>query len=122
LPTENDNVAIACCRLEQGTSISVSGETTVVTLDHTILEGHRFAVEPIRKGDPLLSWGLPFGCALRDIGALGPLDTPPGQASWFQRKEEHGDSIAPPLIQHCPTIHVQPRVLMLSTRMCSRLC
>jgi hypothetical protein len=34
---------------------------------HTVLEGHRFAVEEIRRGADLLSWGLPFGRALVDI-------------------------------------------------------
>jgi hypothetical protein len=36
-------------------------------LSHTILEGHRFAVEPIGAGEELLSWNLPFGRALRAI-------------------------------------------------------
>ena len=39
----------------------------VASLTHTILEGHRFAIEPIAEGEPLLSWGLPFGRALRAI-------------------------------------------------------
>src|SRR5205085_146815 len=33
------------------------------------LEGHRFAVQPIAAGESLLSWGLPFGAALRDMAA-----------------------------------------------------
>ena len=37
------------------------------SLTHTILEGHRFAIEPIAEGETLLSWGLPFGRALRAI-------------------------------------------------------
>ncbi len=36
-------------------------------LPHTVLEGHRFAVKPIAVGEPLLSWGLPFGFALTAI-------------------------------------------------------
>jgi altronate dehydratase len=65
LPTPEDNVAIACRTLEQGTQIAFKGAT--LTLSHTILEGHRFAVQSIRKGEQLLSWGLPFGLALKEI-------------------------------------------------------
>ena len=65
LPAPEDNVAIACRTLEQGTQISFKG--TTLRLSHTILEGHRFAVHAIRKGEQLLSWGLPFGLALKDI-------------------------------------------------------
>ena len=36
-------------------------------LSHTILEGHRFAIQPILETEPLLSWGLPFGFATRPI-------------------------------------------------------
>jgi len=67
LPTPDDNVAIAIRRLEAGTAISLNSATCV--LAHTVLEGHRFAVRPIAAGEPLLSWGLPFGLALTDISA-----------------------------------------------------
>ena len=66
LPMPNDNVAIATRRLDAGTNISLDGQR--FTLDYTILEGHRFAVQPIRVGEPLLSWGLPFGVAIRHEG------------------------------------------------------
>ncbi|RMF90589.1 MAG: altronate hydrolase, partial [Nitrospinota bacterium] len=65
LPGPTDNVAIAVRRIEAGTEIVYQGRAFV--LSHTVLEGHRFAVMPIAAGEPLLSWGLPFGIALRDI-------------------------------------------------------
>ena len=65
LPAPGDNVAIACRTLEAGTQIGFEGGT--LTLSHTILEGHRFAVQAIRKGEQLLSWGLPFGLAVTEI-------------------------------------------------------
>ena len=65
LPASGDNVAIAVRRLEAGTTLTF-GDTRR-PLAHTVLEGHRFAVEPIAAGAPLLSWGLPFGTALTDI-------------------------------------------------------
>ena len=65
LPLPGDNVAITSQRLEAGTGIRCDGDEFV--LDCTVMEGHRFAVERIAAGEPLLSWGLPFGVALNDI-------------------------------------------------------
>lgn len=65
IPRHGDNVAIATRRLQEGTQIAYGAAR--FTLSNTILEGHRFAVEPIAAGQPLLSWGLPFGVAIRDL-------------------------------------------------------
>ena len=67
LPLPGDNVAIAVSRLEGGSRIEYGD--TAITLSHTVMEGHRFALGPIAAGEPLLSWELPFGVALRDIAA-----------------------------------------------------
>jgi len=66
-PAPGDNVAIATRRLEAGTRIADGDRQW--ELAHTVLEGHRFALEPIANGEALLSWGLPFGVAMRDIVA-----------------------------------------------------
>jgi altronate dehydratase len=65
LPLPGDNVAIATQLLEAGTVIAYGDRT--LTLDYTVMEGHRFAVEAIAPGEPLLSWQLPFGLASRAI-------------------------------------------------------
>ncbi len=65
LPAAGDNVAIAVRQLEAGTGVEHAGSR--FRLSHSVLEGHRFAVMPIRAGEPLLSWGLPFGIAVHDI-------------------------------------------------------
>ena len=65
LPSSGDNVAIAVRRLEAGTAIDCG--SGAFTLSHTVLEGHRFVFEQVRSGEPLLSWGLPFGDANRDL-------------------------------------------------------
>ena len=65
IPLPGDNVAIATLRLNAGTTIAA--EDGQLTLDYTVLEGHRFAVRSIPAGEALLSWGLPFGRAIRDI-------------------------------------------------------
>ncbi len=65
LPAPGDNVAIAARRLERGTVLQC-GERRFA-LQTTVLEGHRFVFAPVAAGSPLLSWGLPFGDAARDL-------------------------------------------------------
>lgn len=65
LPAPGDNTAIATRRLEAGTRVSY--ENSELIIRHTVLEGHRFAVARIMEGGDLLSWGMPFGQAIRDI-------------------------------------------------------
>jgi altronate dehydratase len=66
LPAPGDNVAIALGRIEAGSRVIIDGTPRAVA--GTILEGHRFAVRAIARGAELLSWGRPFGVALREIG------------------------------------------------------
>lgn len=65
VPIEGDNAAIAIRNLDAGLHFRHLGK--VHTLSHSILEGHRFAVESIPAGAALLSWNQPFGRALREI-------------------------------------------------------
>ena len=65
LPASDDNVAIATRRVDAGTEINDNGYSFIIS--HTILEGHRFAIQPIPEGESLLSWGLPFGVAITDL-------------------------------------------------------
>jgi altronate dehydratase len=67
LPSPGDNVAIAVRRLEAGSVLALPDGPRALT--HTVLEGHRFALQPIAAGESLLSWGLPFGTALTAIAA-----------------------------------------------------
>jgi altronate dehydratase len=65
LPEPGDNVAIASRTLDAGTTL-VDGRRRY-TLPHTVMEGHRFVRDPVPAGAALLSWGQPFGHALRDL-------------------------------------------------------
>ena len=65
LPASDDNVAIATRRIDAGAAINYNGHS--FTISHAILEGHRFAIQAIPEGEPLLSWGLPFGLAITDL-------------------------------------------------------
>ena len=66
IPLPGDNCAIATRGLEAGTRLTKGGETLHIT--SAVLLGHRFALESIAEGQPLFSWGLPFGYATRAIG------------------------------------------------------
>ncbi len=65
LPDPIDNCAIAIRDLAGGTQVH-SGDRKFA-LSHTVLEGHRFAIQPIPPGAELTSWGQRFGVAKRDI-------------------------------------------------------
>ncbi|MBL9193716.1 MAG: UxaA family hydrolase [Opitutaceae bacterium] len=65
LAAGDDNVAIAIQRIEAGSRLVL--DSTTLFLPHTVLEGHRFAVRTVAVGQMLLSWGLPFGRAIRDL-------------------------------------------------------
>ena len=65
LPASDDNVAITTRRVDADVKINYNGHS--FTISHTILEGHRFAIQAIPEGEPLLSWGLPFGVAISDL-------------------------------------------------------
>ncbi len=65
LPDPVDNCAIAIRDLPGGAEVQ-DGERDF-TLSHAVLEGHRFAIQPIPQGAELTSWGQRFGVATRDI-------------------------------------------------------
>ena len=65
LPDPADNCAIAIRDLAAGTFVQEG--STEYTLSHKILEGHRFAIRSIAKGQELTSWGQRFGIASRAI-------------------------------------------------------
>jgi len=67
LPAPGDNVALATRTLTAG--LRVTHASAAWSLERPVLEGHRFAIQPIAAGEALLSWGLPFGRALVDIPA-----------------------------------------------------
>jgi len=66
LPNEQDNCAIAVRTLARGLRVSMPDGASL-TLQHMVLEGHRFVVRPIQAGARLTSWALGFGTATRDL-------------------------------------------------------
>lgn len=59
--TESDNVAVALCPLAKGSSAAG------VTLTEDIPAGHKFALCCIAKGESVIKYGSPIGCATEDI-------------------------------------------------------
>ncbi|MBR5220783.1 MAG: UxaA family hydrolase, partial [Clostridia bacterium] len=59
--TESDNVAVALCPLAKGSSAAG------VTLTEDIPAGHKFALIHIAKGESVIKYGSPIGCATEDI-------------------------------------------------------
>lgn len=84
LPAPADNVAIATRTLPVDTRIQYGA--SVITLSHTVLLGHRFAVRPMAVGEALRSWEQTFGLAIRSIAAgdyVCNVDVPGGVAAPF---------------------------------------
>lgn len=65
LPSEDDNIAIATCLLPAGTQITYHNKNVI--LSHTVILGHRFAIQPLSEGEALRSWGQTFGAATKAI-------------------------------------------------------
>ncbi|HBX15432.1 MAG TPA: altronate hydrolase, partial [Leclercia adecarboxylata] len=62
-----DNVAVALADLSEGLEVTFDNQT--VTLRQDVARGHKFALQPIAKGENVVKYGLPIGHALADIAA-----------------------------------------------------
>lgn len=62
-----DNVAVALSALEEGSQHEIEG--TIITLPQAVSRGHKFALQPISRGENIVKYGLPIGHAVEDIAA-----------------------------------------------------
>ena len=101
---ESDNVVIVTGELAAGTRfVSDRGDET--ELKWRVLEGHRIACRTVEAGEELVSWGLPFGRALRrieigealfnegvlrDLEKRGEFEGFPEEANFEDWREEYG--------------------------------
>ena len=60
-----DNIAVAAKPIPGGTEVQLDGRT--IALPGPVRLGHKFAVQPIKEGDPVLKYGQIIGFAGRDI-------------------------------------------------------
>ena len=65
--SERDNVATALEPLERGRAIEVAGVPLVIL--EPVPRGHKVALRPITKGEPVVKYGSPIGTATSDIAA-----------------------------------------------------
>ncbi|RZS92420.1 UxaA family hydrolase [Cuneatibacter caecimuris] len=63
-----DNVATALSPLSPG-NVRLTGEGPMdsVLCTEPIPKGHKIALKKIRQGELILKYGVPIGCAIRDI-------------------------------------------------------
>lgn len=108
LPERDDNCAIAIRDLPAGTRVE-QGDGGYA-LSHHVLEGHRFAVQPIGTGETLTSWGQRFGVATRDI-APGEYVINAGAQIELERRELDFDLPAEPNFDN----HIAPYAFDEST-------
>ncbi|HYO81935.1 MAG TPA: altronate dehydratase family protein [Bryobacteraceae bacterium] len=64
----SDNVAIARVPMEPGQTVAPEG-TSAVTVRDAVPAGHKVALRPVRKGEPLIRYGQVIGRSSRDIQA-----------------------------------------------------
>jgi altronate dehydratase small subunit len=68
----SDNVAtVLKDGLQKGEriSVAVAGKETAIELKDVIPYGHKVAVTPIPKGEPVIKYGITIGIASKDIAA-----------------------------------------------------
>lgn len=61
-----DNIAVAARPIPGGTEVELDGRA--IALPGPVRLGHKFAVQPIQEGDPVLKYGQIIGFAGRNIG------------------------------------------------------
>lgn len=67
-PTDNTATVISREMTEgRMISVEVDGDVKNIGILKDIPYGHKIAVRPIKKGDPILKYGLSIGSALEDI-------------------------------------------------------
>ena len=60
-----DSVAVAVQNLQAGEEVTI--DTQKITLKTDIDSGHKFAIKPIAKDEPVIKYGAPIGAAKLDI-------------------------------------------------------
>lgn len=63
-----DNVATARLEIESGVVLSRDGGNNLVVREK-IPFGHKLALEPVARGEPVFKYGQRIGVAIRDIAA-----------------------------------------------------
>src|SRR6059058_2659115 len=89
-----DNVAVARTPIPAGTELRFDGAT--LTVPAAVKLGHKFAVRPIKEGDPIHKYGQVIGFAGRDIPAGGHVHTHNVVLGKFERDYAFATQTPPP--------------------------
>lgn len=90
-----DQIAIATANLAQGQQVTVGG--TTVTLPGAVKLGHKFALAPIAKGDPVRKFGQIIGFANQAIEPGEHVHVQNLEAGEFTRDYAYATAVPPPL-------------------------
>src|SRR5438270_5812875 len=70
---ETDNFALAAIEfVEKGTSLQYGDD--LINMSGRVLRGQSFAIRPLKKGQPYITLGDPFGIASRAVKPGDPID------------------------------------------------
>lgn len=90
-----DNIAVASKPIPEGTTLAFNGRT--VTPPTGIKMGHKFAVVPVKEGDPILKFGQIIGFANKPIGIGEHVHVHNISAGKFERDYAFGVDCPAPL-------------------------
>jgi len=89
-----DNIAVAARNLAQGTEVQSNGST--FTLDKRVGLGHKLALRPIPRGQPVYKYGQIIGFASQDIAPGDHVHVHNVSAAAFERDYAFGRDCPPP--------------------------
>lgn len=90
---KKDNVATALTDLEAGL-VLLRGDTDIdeITVTEKVFAGHKIALRDITKGENIIKYAVPIGCATRDI-AKGSWVHLHCMKSLFDERSSHLDNV-----------------------------
>ena len=91
-----DNIAVASRPVPAGADLALDGDTLTIPAGG-IRMGHKFAVRPVREGEPVLKYGQVIGFATRPIAPGDHVHVHNVKAERFSRDYAHGEDRPPPL-------------------------
>ena len=90
-----DNIAVATRMIPANSELEIEGQA--VSIPSTVDMGHKVAVRPIAKGEPILKFGQIIGFASQDVPVGGHVHVHNCKADNFERDYAYAEDVPPPL-------------------------
>ena len=90
-----DNIAVATRMIPANSELEIEGQA--VSIPSTVDMGHKVAVRPIAKGEPVLKFGQIIGFASQDVPVGGHVHVHNCKADNFERDYAYAEDVPPPL-------------------------